>query len=257
MDADTAIQAIIKFNARRPGLNKLYSDQGSNFTAADKILKRELAEINKNAIPGLAKMGISWEFNPAWAPHRGGVWERIVSLFKKHLKIAVSGDILQDKTFETIVIECEAVLNRRPLTHISTDSKDIGALTPNHFLSPAAAAASKEALIDFIPTPGGDGLRTTWKHAISRINGFWKSFRKDYLTLLHQRPKWTKTKKDLKASDLVIVVDETTSRDAWKLGRVLSVTSTGTHVRTVEVQLASGKIRSTDRSSLVLLELDE
>ena len=59
MDADTAIQAIIKFNARRPGLNKLYSDQGSNFTAADKILKRELAEINKNAIPGLAKMGIS------------------------------------------------------------------------------------------------------------------------------------------------------------------------------------------------------
>ena len=177
------------------------------------------------------------------------------SLFKKHLKIAVSGDILQDKTFETIVIECEAVLNRRPLTHISTDSKDIGALTPNHFLSPAAA--SKEALIDFIPTPGGDGLRTTWKRAISRINGFWNSFRKDYLTLLHQRPKWTKTKRDLKASDLVIMVDETTSRDAWKLGRIVSTTSSSTHVRTVDVQLASGKIRSTDRYSLVLLELDE
>ena len=194
MDADTAIQAIIKFNARRPGLNKLYSDQGSNFTAADKILKRELAEINKNAIPGLAKMGISWN-----STQRG----------------------------RRIAEETGNESSPYPTTTTTTT------------------------------TPGGDGLRTTWKHAISRINGFWKSFRKDYLTLLHQRPKWTKTKKDLKASDLVIVVDETTSRDAWKLGRVLSITSTGTHVRTVEVQLASGKIRSTDRSSLVLLELDE
>ena len=154
MDADAAIQAIIRFNSRRPGLNKLYSNQGSNLTSADKILKRELAEINKEAQPGLAKKGIAWEFNPAWAPHRGGVWERIVSLFKKHLKIALGGDILQDKAFETIIIECEAVLNRRPLTHVSAESKDIDALTPNHFLSPASTAASKEALIDFIPKLG-------------------------------------------------------------------------------------------------------
>ena len=55
----------------------------------------------------------------------------------------------------------------------------------------------------------------------------------------------------------MIVVDETTTRDAWKLGRIVSTTSSSTHVRTVDVQLASGKIRSTDRYSLVLLELDE
>ena len=161
------------------------------------------------------------------------------------------------------MVRCPTIFSRiisnlqQERTHISTDSKDIGALTPNHFLSPAAAAASEEALVDFILTPGGDELRTTWKRAISRVNGFWNSFRKDYLTLLHQRPKWTKTKRDLKASDLVIVVDETTSRDAWKLGRIVSATSSGTHVRTVDVKLGSVKIRSKDRSSLVLLELDE
>ena len=92
---------------------------------------------------------------------------------------------------------------------------------------------------------------------INRVNGFWKSFRKDYLSLLHQRSKWTKSEKDLKASDLVIVVDETTTRDAWKLGCIISTTSSGPHVRTVDVLLASGKIRSTDRSGVILLELDE
>ena len=100
-------------------------------------------------------------------------------------------------------------------------------------------------------------MQKTWKRAISRVNGFWKSFRKDYLSLLHQRSKWTKSKKDLKASDLVIVVDKTTTRDAWKLGRIISTTSFGPHVRTVDVQLSSGKIRSTDRTSVILLELDE
>ena len=55
----------------------------------------------------------------------------------------------------------------------------------------------------------------------------------------------------------MIVVDETTTRDAWKLGRIVSTTSSGTHVRTIDVKLASGKIRSADRSSLVLLKLDE
>ena len=65
MDADAAIQAIIRFNSRRPGLNKLYSDQGSNFTAADKILKRELVEVNKGAQVDLAKKRHRMGFQPS------------------------------------------------------------------------------------------------------------------------------------------------------------------------------------------------
>ena len=61
------------------------SNRGTNLTAADKILKKELEVFNANSWPDLQKGGLKWEFIPAYAPHRGGVWERIVALFNKIL----------------------------------------------------------------------------------------------------------------------------------------------------------------------------
>ena len=85
LDADSAINAITRFNARRPGLNYLYSDRGTNFVAANSILEREMEKINKESASTLAKSNIVWHFNPPHAPHRGGTWERVVGLFKKTL----------------------------------------------------------------------------------------------------------------------------------------------------------------------------
>ena len=146
LDADSMINAIIRFNARRPGLNRMYSDRGTNFIAANSILTRELKELNEAAGENLLKRGIQWEFNPPHSPHRGGVWERIVGLFKKHLAGITAGDVLNFDVFSTVVIEVEGILNRRPLTQISTDSKDVGALTPNHILSPAMASTSQQTM---------------------------------------------------------------------------------------------------------------
>ena len=64
LDADSAINAIARFNARRPGLNHLYSDRGTNFVAANSILEKELNDINKEAAPELSKKNIVWTFNP-------------------------------------------------------------------------------------------------------------------------------------------------------------------------------------------------
>ena len=72
LDADSAINAITRFNSRRPGMNHLYSDRGTNFVAANSILTKDLEAINKKAAPSLAKRNITWQFNPPHAPHRGG-----------------------------------------------------------------------------------------------------------------------------------------------------------------------------------------
>ena len=139
---------------------------------------------------------------------------------------------------------------------MSTDSKDSEALTPNHILSPASAAFTSERLVD-AAADESDNLRSSWKKAVARINRFWKAFKSEYLQLLHQRQRWTKSKRNLVEGDLVIMVDETTSRDAWKLGRIQKAHISGPHVRKVDVKRGDGKLVTRDRSKVVLLEMDE
>ena len=79
MDANSILLAISRFMARRPGVNKLFSNRGTNFIAANSILTKELRKLNEETAPGLRKKGIEWSFNPAHAPHRGGAWERVIA----------------------------------------------------------------------------------------------------------------------------------------------------------------------------------
>ena len=256
LDADSAINAITRFNARRPGMNRLYSDRGTNFIAANSILTRELAEINKEAAPALAKKNITWQFNPPHAPHRGGTWERVVGLFKKTLSGISKGDVLHFDTFATAVVEAEGILNRRPLTHISTDSKDMDALTPNHLLCPSIIKLKEQPEIR-MAREVAENARSSWQKAQARINSFWREFKRDYLSLLHSRDKWRKTTENLKINDLVILVDESVERNQWKMGRIVGTTDSDGHVRRVEIIRSDGKIVQRDRVKIVKMELDE
>ena len=256
LDADSAINAITRFNARRPGMNHMYSDRGTNFVAANSILSRELEEINKKAAPALAKRKITWNFNPPHAPHRGGVWERVVGLFKKTLLGISKGDVLHFDTFVTAVVEAEGILNRRPLTHISTDPRDMEALTPNHLLCPAILHKQEKPEVEAIKDAAVDA-RSAWRRAQARINSFWKDFKRDYLSMLHSRSKWRKTMDNLKVDDLVILVDDSNERNHWKMGRIITTTGNDEHVRKVEILRSDGKIVQRDRVKVVKLEMDE
>ena len=256
LDADAAINAIMRFRARRPALQKMFSDRGTNFVSANSILKAELQSLNENLSAELMKRGLEWQFNPAHAPHRGGVWERVVGLFKKHLATAISGEVPTYDTFNTTIIEIEAILNRRPITQISTDSKDVEALTPNHLVCPASIGMRQIHMGTADPDDPG-GLRSSWKRAQNRINQFWKAFKRDYLSLLHSRPKWRRSRENLAVDDLVIIVDETVGRHEWKMGRISKVFPSGPHVRQVEVRSKNGKVVLRDRTKIVRLEMDE
>ena len=159
--------------------------------------------------------------------------------------------------FNTAIIEAEAILNRRPLTHISTDSRDTEAITPNHLLSPSTAHLQGQPRVESTPTSDGESTRKSWRRAQNRVDAFWKTFKRDYLSLLHSRPKWRKTKENLKNGDLVILVDDTMDRHHWKLGRITGTPQSDYHVRKVEVRRGDGKIVTRDRVKIVKLEMDE
>ena len=181
--------------------------------------------------------------------------EKCIRLFKKHLATVGSGDPMHVDTFNTVIIEIESILNRRPLTILSQDSRDLEPLTPAHILYPTRLHSWSPTVV---PTDGemGKDLRTSWRRAQDRVNAFWKAWKKDYLSLLHDRKKWKGTKEDLKKGDVVIIVDESKSRHEWKLGEIIGKIDSGPHVRRVNVRRADGKTVLKDRTKVVKLELD-
>ena len=257
IDADSMINAIVRFASRRPGVKKFISDNGTNFTSAAKILNKEAERWIAASRDRLQEKGLVWEFIPVATPHYGGVWERIVGLFKRHLAAVSTGDTLHIDTFSTVLCEIEDVVNRRPLTPMSSNPSDCEAITPRHILYPATFAHSSAVIV---PEDAGDGASRfgkSWERAQNRINAFWKQWSKEYLSLLHNRPKWQTTEKNIVTGNIVIIVDETKSRNKWKIGRVVSVDNEGTHARKFTVQRSDGSQDSKDRTKLVLLELDD
>lgn len=76
---------------------------------------------------------IEWFFNQPPSPHMGGYWERLISSVKEIFKEVLQFRYPQEDT-RIFLIECECILDSRPVTYVSLDSHDTEALTPNHFL---------------------------------------------------------------------------------------------------------------------------
>ena len=256
LDAASAINAIVRFAARRPGVQSFTSDCGTNLTSADRILKKELAKICSDAAPALQRRSLEWKFIPPGTPHYGGVWERMVSLFKKHLKVVLERDAPHIDVFNTAIIEIESIINKRPLTAISTSSNDYEAITPAHILYPASVAHSSAIIVENADDDDAERMRCSWRRAQSRVNAFWRAWKRDYVTLLHDRSKWKKTQVDMAVGDLVLLVDDNVRRGEWKTGRIIRVSGTQNHVRKAEVRRADGRVVTKDRTKLILLELD-
>ena len=166
------------------------------------------------------------------------------------------GDPLNAKIFETALINIEGILNRRPLTAISPAADDCEPLTPAHILYPAMKDRQSPVVVpnNIMETTS---LRDKFAMSQARVNGFWKSWTRDYLHLLHNRQKWQSTKEDLKVGELVLIVDEQLARGHWRLARVVQVVKSSPHVRQVKVRTADAKVILRDRTKLVRLELDD
>ena len=113
----------------------MYSDNGTNFIAGSKILKDGIANWNKKQInDALAQKGIQWHFSPPLASHQNGVVERMIREVRKILRNMLDDKPLTDYSLWSFLTGVESILNDRPLTRISTDPRDLHALSPNSIL---------------------------------------------------------------------------------------------------------------------------
>ena len=135
MDARSCVMGVERFVSRWGTPAIIWPDNGNNFVGAEKELRENIQKWNIITIAvELAHKGIKWRFNPPSAPHQGGIWERLVCNFKRILCTVLSTRRLTDEVLNTSFCLVEHAINARPLSPVSADPSDLGALTPNHFL---------------------------------------------------------------------------------------------------------------------------
>lgn len=125
------LEAFRRFIARRGRPSIVYSDNGRNFVGASNLLRG----INWNKIAQFGAINeIQWYFNPPSAAWWGGWWERLIRLLKDLLKRTLGRTSLNFEEMNTVLCDCEAVINSRPLTYLTEETGEPIAITPAMFL---------------------------------------------------------------------------------------------------------------------------
>ncbi|XP_072158658.1 uncharacterized protein [Bemisia tabaci] len=245
LSADTFCAALSRFASRRGIPSDFYSDCGGAFRKANTDLRQAVRSLNEalQTQPqptGLGEVeGMRFHFNPAHAPHMGGLWEAAVKAAKHHLVRVMQGKSLTVEEFRTLVTKVEAMLNSRPLTPISSDPSEILPLTPGHFLIGDSLRA--------VPEIQHEGPRTPlkrWHRVQAMSQDIWRRWHTEYLHTLSPRKKWTKGTPPLKVNDLVIIDDPNYHSLCWHLGRITKLhPGKDGHVRAATVRTKTAELR--------------
>lgn len=222
LTAEAFIAAFKRFTSRRGHVSHMYSDNGSNFILANKILQvqntKMFKEFNDTIMKNAVENQTEWHFIPPAAPNFGGLWEAGVKSMKYHLKRTIGDAKLTFEELTTVLAQIEACLNSRPICPLSENPDDLDIITPGHFLvgESLMAVASENCI-------GNSRTVSRWKFCERMHQEVWQKWKRDYLSRLQQRAKWLNEKENLKEGDLVIIKDIQTSPTKWPLGRVTKV----------------------------------
>ncbi len=134
LNLDALLMALTRAATRGVNPTEVVTDNGANFEAASALMQRINEELQTKDVQE-RRPEVKWRFNPPYASHYGGVFERMVKATKEALYHALPSHMsLSLEQLRTALAVVESILNSRPLAYVSTDPKDPLPLTPNHFL---------------------------------------------------------------------------------------------------------------------------
>ena len=211
--------ALKKFIAQHGRPQRMFSDNGTNFVGANNKLRTCLKELHQERIQNFCvPKEIEWNFQPPSAPHFGGTWGRLVQCSKKTLKAILKDRVVPKEALRNALVEAEGILNSQPITHVSSNARDIKALTPNHLLLLRANPSYEDANV------GDREVNSTklWRQSQALANFFWRRLSNEYLPSLLETRKREEKKQNLKVGHVVLVAEPNQPHDVWPLGRIMS-----------------------------------
>lgn len=244
LTTDAFINALRCFIAIRGAVRQIRSDQGTNFVGAKNELSKALKEVDKDRVTAyLAEKQCDLVMNVPDASHMGGVWERQIRTVRSVMSWVLSKSVgrLDDASLRTFFYEAMSIINSRPLTIDSiSDPKGEEPLTPNHLLTMKTSVP--------LPPPGkfvAEDLyaKKRWRRVQYLTEQFWSRWKKEYLANITLRQRWHSPRRNVKIGDVVILREEGTPRNEWRLGRVLKVcTDDDGLVRKATIQIGNKKL---------------
>lgn len=258
--AEDFLLSFRRFVARRGLPRVVYSDNARTFKKASVDVKRVCRLLSDQEVAKhLSNAGITWKFIVPNAPWWGGWWERLVRTVKQALRKVLGRAKLGFEELATVLTEIEAVVNSRPLTFVESDIGEPCALTPADLLIGRR--------LTHVPTKSDSGNATTtcsrtdavrrYRYRERLTEHFWARWRREYLLQLrsaHFAKKKAAT--EVKEGDVVLVHQEKTLRQMWKLARVQEVyKSTDGVIRSCKIKVQDGLVTTRPIQRLYPLEI--
>ena len=226
MSTVEVLGGLQKFINRFPAVKTITSDNGASFLRAS----RELALIYESISEGeikklLAESFIKWNFVCPASPWMNGAVERMVAMVKKPIRTSLGSSIPHFRDLEVLITGIEAMINRRPITTVATDSDEVEALSPsdlmfgykgNCFLPDHSPHPKKSKDADKVI------FSRRWRYQQTVLNSFWKRFQEEYLAYLRTAHSGEPEKfRPLKIGDICLMENPSTNRGLWPLCRIV------------------------------------
>ena len=157
-----------------------------------------------------------WIFTAPESPWTNGLAERMIQSVKRILVIKLGNANLTHRQLETLLIEIEGIINKRPLGMVMNEQT--GLEIP---ITPAELMYGKP--LNLLPDirPIKSSIPEAWKHRSTLLGQFWRKFVKDYLISLQPRQKWRDIINPLpRPNDIVLMREDNLTKNEWRLARV-------------------------------------
>jgi len=192
LESGEFLRAFDRFVSRRGVPFTLISDNATTFKGACTKL--------------CSTYGVNWKFITERAPHKGGIWERLIRCIKGPLRLCLRQSRLNHSELYTLACKVESVINKRPLGYMP-DCIDEVPLCPENFLITTVNCTSQQNTLFFL------------KERQNKIlNQFFQRWKNEYLSLgfpSGERSNHT----PIKPGDVVLLNDGP-RREYWPLARI-------------------------------------
>lgn len=240
-----------RFVSRRGLPHTMYSDNGTNFVGAARVMEQSrdfLAKFTNDVVSCVASLNVRWLFSPPMASNFNGLVEAVIKSSKQLVLRQIGADVLTFEEATTLLCRVEAVLNSRPLTPLSSEPGE----APN-FLTPASFLVGSDLLA--VPEfPSEElSLRNRWERVQRLSQSFWRKFSIQYLHTLQKRTKWGKDVDNIQVGNLVYIKDMNSTPLQWPLAKVIKVYPGKDNRVRVAVVRCKGKDVTRPANKLVLL----
>ncbi|XP_055947081.1 uncharacterized protein LOC129980723 [Argiope bruennichi] len=178
---------------------------------------------------------IKWNFNPPTAAWWGGWWKRMIRMLKEMLRRILGRKSIDYEELETLLCDCEATINSRPLTYILDNSEGLRPLTSACFLQGIPSSDATD--LDEIDSKS---LNRRLRIIQNLRHDLRTRFRNEYLAMLVHKGRHTRDE-SLNVLDIILLETEG-KRLHWPLGIVTEVLpGADGHSRVIRVRTAEGE----------------